>query len=112
MARVIQEVHFNEDRMRASCTREIYAADLASERAQQGVAFRDAYRTAMVDLESLTVDESFVESRIDAYRTMGSMGNPSLESYEEPLAELSSWVEDHKAAQRNARDRMRGPLTF
>jgi len=111
MDRVVSEVVFNEATMRASCTREIYAADFASEKAQQGTPFRDAYRAAMEDLAELTVDEEFIETRIDAYKTLGSMGNPGLESYDEPLAELSKWIESQRKAMSDTRDRLRAPLT-
>jgi argininosuccinate lyase len=112
MARVVSEVDFNEAVMKASCTKEIYAAEIASEKAQQGTPFRDAYRQAMADLAGLTVDDSFIESRIDAYKTLGSMGNPGLGRYEEPLAELSAWLKKQRAQMLETRARLREPISF
>jgi argininosuccinate lyase len=112
MSRVVANVEFNEVAMKASCTKEIYAADMASEKAQQGVPFRDAYRAAMTDLADLKVDNSFIDSRIDAYKTIGSMGNPCLERYEQPLAEFASWVEDQREALGSTYSRLRESITF
>ena len=111
MDRVVADVAFDEQAMRASCTREIYAADIALEKARQGVPFRDAYQSAMAELANLTIDDAFVMSRIDAYQTIGSMGNPCLERYEEPLAELATWVAEQRASLANTFARLRGPLT-
>jgi argininosuccinate lyase len=111
MARVVADLVFNEAAMRASCTKEIYAADIASEKAQQGIPFRDAYRDAMADLTDLRVDERFVDSRIDAYRTLGSMGDPGLERYVEPLLALSVWMSEQRAHLQNVYSRLRGPLS-
>ncbi len=112
MSRVAVDVEFNEEAMKASCTKEIYAADIASEKAQQGVPFRDAYKMAMAELEELAVDDSFIDSRIDAYKTLGSMGDPGLDKYEEPLAELSAWVKMQQASVEETRTRMREPIAL
>jgi len=109
--RVVTEVVFDEQAMRASCTREIYAADIALEKAQQGVPFRDAYKSALAELADVTVDEAFVTSRIDAYHTIGSMGNPGLERYVEPLANLAVWVAGERATLDNTFARLRGRLS-
>jgi argininosuccinate lyase len=111
MARVVEALQLDEKRMRASCTREIYAADLAAERAQAGVPFRDAYQAAMADLDALTVDDSFIESRIAAYKTIGSMGEPSLDCYDEPLAQMANWIEEQRHKASDSRSRLRGPLS-
>ncbi|MFC1639889.1 argininosuccinate lyase [Gemmatimonadota bacterium] len=111
MARLAADVVFDEQAMRASCTREIYAADIAMDKAQQGVPFRDAYQAAMAELDSATIDDAFVTARIDAYRTIGSMGNPGLDRYEEPLSNLAAWVAAEQASLANTFARLRGPLT-
>ena len=66
----------------------------------------------MDELAELTVDDAFVESRIDAYKTIGAMGNPGLGSYDEPLAELSAWIEQQRRAMSDARHRLRAPLNI
>jgi argininosuccinate lyase len=110
MDAVVSGVTFNETAMAASCTREIYAADLALERALEGVPFRDAYRAAMSELENLAFDEAFVAGRIHAYRTIGSMGDPGLERYQEPLTDLAQWVEAERQKTAAMEERLRGPL--
>jgi argininosuccinate lyase len=111
MARVVLDVAINESAMNAACTRDIYAADIASQKAQEGIPFRDAYKEAMKELEGLDVDEEFVVSRIDAYQTLGSMGNPGLERYEGPLSEFGSWIDEERALLRQTYHRLREPLT-
>jgi argininosuccinate lyase len=111
MDRVIEGVRFDETAMAASCSRDIYAADVALEQAQRGVPFREAYRQAMTELDTLAIDERFVAERIDAYRTIGSMGAPALDRYRAPLDELAGWVADHRALLDDVERRLRGPLT-
>ena len=110
MDRVVSDVVFDEQAMKASCTREIYAADIALDKARQGVPFRDAYQAAIAELANLTVDDAFVTSRIDAYQTIGSMGNPGLERYDTPLTELATWIAEQRESLGDTFDRLRGPL--
>ena len=110
MSRVIEELSFDEAALAASCTREIYAADVALERARAGVPFRDAYRDAMSHLDEITIDDEFISARIHAYRTIGSMGNPCLWRYREPLARLEGWLTQRSARTREALARLRTPL--
>jgi hypothetical protein len=96
--------------MAASCTREIYAADVALDRTREGVPFRDAYREAMAQLEKLEIDDEFIAGRIHAYRTIGSMGNPCLWRYGEGLSELEEWLNHRRERIRNSLARLRQPL--
>jgi argininosuccinate lyase len=110
MDRVVADLVFDEKALTASCSREIYAADLALEKARAGVPFRDAYRSAMAEFEGLEIDLEFVAERIDAYRTVGSMGAPGLERYRGPLAELATWIADRKRHLERVEERLRAPL--
>ena len=101
MAReTMSQSQWNEERLRSSCTAEIYAADLALDKAQQGKPFRDAYKEAMDDLASITVDKEFIEKRIEAYATIGSMGQPALNELAERLetaySTAKAWEEKEK----------------
>jgi len=110
MDRVIEELSFDEAALAASCTREIYAADIALEKTREGVPFRDAYRQAMADVDELDIGEEYVTQRIHAYRTIGSMGNPCLWRYREPLSELQEWMTQRRARHEEALARLRQPL--
>ena len=96
----MSEAQWNEDALFGSCTAEIYAADLALEKAQQGVPFRDAYKEAMKDLAAVTVDKEFIKKRVDAYLTIGSMGQPAISELAERLEEAKrtakAWDEKEK----------------
>jgi argininosuccinate lyase len=110
MDRLIAGLSVDESACAASCTREIYAADVALDRARQGVPFRDAYREAMTQLEGLEVDPEFINIRIDAYRTIGSMGNPGLDRYQEKLTELEDWIGAGRIRAAAMVDRLSGSL--
>ncbi len=110
MGGVADAMVFDEEALAASCSSDIYAADLALERAREGTPFRDAYRTAMAELEGLTVDRAFVLSRIAAYQTLGAMGNPGLDRYRGPLDDLARWLADGNARLREVEARLRSPL--
>lgn len=110
MAYLVDATVFNETAMKTSCTREIYAADIASQMAQEGTPFRDAYRTAMEQLSRLQIDESFVDARIDVYKTLGSMGNPGLERHGVMLTELREWLSAQRRSIAETNDKLRNPF--
>lgn len=72
----LRRIEADEEALLASCTREIYGADVAMEEACKGLPFRDAYRKALEILSRREVDDAFRRERIDAYRSPGSMGDP------------------------------------
>jgi len=106
MDRVVLEARFHEEALAASCTREIYAADMALDKARQGIPFREAYRVALEELEGVTIDRTFVQGRIDAYTTLGSMGNPGLDLLEDRLVLLTAWIQGERRAREQMLDRL------
>jgi argininosuccinate lyase len=110
MDRVVEDVSFDEAALAASCTPEIYAADVALEKAREGMPFRDAYRDAMEHLDEITIDVEFIAERIHAYRTIGSMGNPCLWRYRDSLSKLEDWLAQRKARLQDALTRLSRPL--
>ena len=110
MTKLVENLGFDEESMRASCSREIYAADIALEKSLEGVPFREAYRNAMAELDNLTINEEFIESRISAYQTLGAMGNPGLERYSTPLTEFEEWLLDRREKNEGVLERLRKPL--
>jgi argininosuccinate lyase len=111
MERMMEGIVLNEGAMAASCTREIYAADVALEKSRSGVPFRDAYRMAMAELDGLVIDEAFIAGRIDAYRTIGSMGNPCLDAYVEPLNDFAGWLKQREEQITAMEQRLRQPVS-
>jgi len=108
VARITDGLVFDEDAMRASCTRELYAADVALAKALAGVPFRDAYKAAMEELAFLEIDDGFINATIASYKTIGSMGNSGLERYDAPIAALSEWVTKQERGQQDSIERLRG----
>ncbi len=107
---VIERIELDPAAMAAACQREIYAADVALDRARQGVPFRDAYHAAMAELDKVEIDGAFIAARIAAYQTIGSMGRPELERYTQPLNDLAVWVGDRRARIDRMEERLRGAL--
>ena len=106
----VSTLAWDEQAMAASCTKEIYAADLALELSLQGVPFRDAYRQSMDELEQVEVDAAFVQARMSAYKTLGSMGDPGLERLDRRCANSDSWTRREWERMGKFRHRLRGPL--
>ncbi len=112
MTRTVDAVTFDADAMAASCTEEIYAADLALEQSMnEGVPFRDAYRAAMDRLDRVEVDAAFVQDRIGAYRTLGSMGEPGLDRLDQRCASADAWCRSNWERMGAFRERLRGSLS-
>ena len=107
---VLGTLTWDEQAMAESCTREIYAADLALELSLKGMPFRDAYKQAMAELEQVKVDAAFVSSRMGAYKTLGSMGNNGLRRLDLRCANADSWTRREWERMGKFRDRLRGPL--
>lgn len=75
-------VEFDPERMRQAISPEMYATDLAVERAQQGVPFRDAYRAPLApqDLAARTPEQSLA-----ARVSLGGCGNLGLAELQQRL---------------------------
>jgi argininosuccinate lyase len=96
----VRRAEADETALLASCTREIYAADVALEEATvKGIPFRDAYRVALERLEQVEVDDAYRIDRIAAYRTQGSMGRPGFEAARGEVDRLGGWIDTREAAQ-------------
>ncbi len=111
MAPLTATMTFNLEALAASCTKEIYAADLALEQSMAGVPFRNAYRQAMARLDRVKVDAAFVADRVDAYKTLGSMGDPGLDRLEVLCGNTTAWTERMWQRVRESQDRLGKPLT-
>jgi argininosuccinate lyase len=85
LPRLARDLSFDEAKMRAAITADMYATDRAIELSAEGVPFRDAYRRVAVDLASgagRTPEESLA-ARVSA----GAPGNLGLEALRARLDE-------------------------
>ena len=82
---LLSSLEFDPARMRAAISPEMYATDIALERTQQGLPFRDAYRAPITaaDLEGRTPEQS-IAARISP----GGCGNLGLDDLRRRLAEF------------------------
>jgi argininosuccinate lyase len=81
-------IEVDEERLRAACTPELFAADRAYTLAQQGMPFRDAYRTVAADPTAQAIGD--LESRLRARTLMGGPGNLGLPATRARLAQESA----------------------
>jgi argininosuccinate lyase len=82
----------NEERLRAACTSELFAADRAYELTRDGMPFRDAYREVAVDPMGQEVGDLI--ARLHARTAEGTPGNLGLGQVEARIAvERAAWAE-------------------
>ncbi|MFK8014718.1 MAG: argininosuccinate lyase [Gammaproteobacteria bacterium] len=83
---VVGEMRFDATRMRAAIEPQMFATDLALQRAAQGIPFRDAYRAALSDHEALEAmnPADSIAARISA----GAPGNLMLNVLRQRLDSL------------------------
>ena len=110
MDRLVATLTWDEEAMAASCTREIYAADMALQLSMEGTPFRDAYKIALDRLEKVEVNADFVRERMGAYKTLGSMGDPGLDRLEQRCANADSWTRREWERMGKYRERLEGTL--
>ena len=87
MLNLLPAVRFNEERMKAATTPELFATQIAIEKVLSGMPFRDAYREAAKESESghIAVDEE----ALHAYLVNGYPGQTNPGTIRDQLAELS-----------------------
>ena len=106
---VLEKSSWNEEPMLRACSKEIYAADIALERSQGGVPFRDAYSLALSELENVEIDGEFIKSRVAKYRTKGSMGRPGFDLLSQRIAEAREKTEAWHATEESLARRLLSP---
>ena len=90
MQNLLPGVRFDEERLRAAATPELYATAHALELVQQGVPFREAYRRAAADVGSLAAPD--VEAALAPYLVPGYPGRVRPELVLEALARHDDWL--------------------
>ncbi|GAC1452033.1 MAG: argininosuccinate lyase [Ktedonobacterales bacterium] len=69
-------IHVDENRLRAACTAELFAADSAYALAQEGMPFRDAYKVVAANPSMQEIGD--LEARLRARSHLGAPGNLEL----------------------------------
>ncbi|MEX0747197.1 MAG: argininosuccinate lyase [Rhodothermales bacterium] len=72
MANVVQGISFNEERLDQATSKELFATARALELVSDGIPFRDAYRRAADEVESLVRPDA--EAALDSYQVDGYPG--------------------------------------
>ncbi|THB67038.1 MAG: argininosuccinate lyase [Spirochaetaceae bacterium] len=104
----VEHLQVNEGALRAACTPELLATDMALKLVADGMSFRDAYREVGMNLgaaaegsKALDIDE-VIASRTAA----GSPGNLAQESGRSRLLVLAGAVDEREAASRLAIEKL------
>ncbi|NPV39027.1 Argininosuccinate lyase [Brevinematales bacterium NS] len=85
LAIVLENIRFNEENIRRVLSKGIFATDLVFEAVKEGVPFRDAYRRAAKEMETLEVNENRIRESIEK---RVSPGSPLTYDYEAIRAEI------------------------
>lgn len=94
LAKALGELKWNKKQMANALTQEIFATHRALELVQQGAPFREAYRTAAMELrEEKTEDWSDDPAQsIAALTHLGSPGNPGLVEAKARIQPVENWL--------------------
>ena len=87
LPRLLTQMQWNADAMRAAIDPSMYATDLAIERAAAGVPFREAYRAALDDPDALL--QRTPEASLDARISSGGAADLRLDELRERLAAIA-----------------------
>ncbi|NIM71022.1 MAG: argininosuccinate lyase [Xanthomonadales bacterium] len=88
---LLEAFEWQEDRMRAAITPELFATDRATRRAARGQPFREAYRAVAADLETGAAPD--VEASLAERVSLGACAEPALELLAERLRGLKPTAE-------------------
>jgi argininosuccinate lyase len=83
---LVNDFEWNKERLRAGITPEMFATDLATDLAAQGVPFREAYRKVGESLSEISPED--LESCLSARVSTGASGNLSLDVLQRRLDDL------------------------
>lgn len=91
----VEGIAFNEDRLRAACTPELFATDQAYALVRQGVPFRDAYRQVAASLDRLPTLDPVEQLRSRTH--LGASGNLGLDALHARVATERATVDRQRA---------------
>lgn len=101
---LIDRLEVDAERCREACTPELFATDIAYEQVQQGMTFRDAYRTVKAEGAGGAALDPRVY--IEAKRSTGAPGNPGLEVTKGELERMAARLAGARARFVAAMDRL------
>ncbi len=101
-ALTIGKTTVNEAAIRAACSPELFATDMAYELVKQGMPFRDAYRKVAKIADDLPPVDADAALRERTHR--GASGNLGL-------AHLKQWIDEERAIAERQRDAFAGAIT-
>ncbi len=98
-SRLLSNIAWNDSRLKAACSKELYATHRAMTLAQAGTPFRDAYRQAAAELKEGRTDtwQYTDEEVLAGLQHLGAPGNPGIEEAKDRIARLSGWVDDTRS---------------
>lgn len=80
--KLITSATYHTDTMRSAIERSMLATDQAVDLAKGGVPFRDAYKQAAAQIESLELTDSTIDESLRSRRSPGACGNLMLDELE------------------------------
>jgi argininosuccinate lyase len=106
MRLTIDKLVVNEKVCRDAMTRDLFATDYALQLVQEGVPFRDAYRTVAAHGDTIPFPDP-VEN-IMAKKHRGATGNLGLELSDKKVHEFSNWLHDEQERIHKVIDKLLG----
>ena len=87
---LITSATYHTDAMRAAIEPSMLATDRAVELSRSGLAFRDAYKQAASEIDSLEMTDETINASLRDRRSPGACGNLMLDALESRLAAASA----------------------
>jgi len=82
---VIEHIDINEQQVKKSLSKGIFATDLAFQAVAEGMPFRDAYRMAAKKMNDIEVSDSIIRESIEKRVSPGSPATLDVEGYRESI---------------------------
>lgn len=94
---VLENIHFNEENIRRSLSKGLFATDLVFEFVKSGTPFRDAYRNAAQAMSNLKVTEQTIQESLEKRVSPGSPLTYNYDTLKKALHEQEIfWTQEHE----------------
>lgn len=91
---VFDNIEFDEDAIKKSLTKGIFATDIAFKAVGDGMPFRDAYKLAATSIDGITIDDETIRESIDERVSLGSHITIDLSDYTSILDAVQDSLEE------------------